>query len=94
MLARPPQGTVQLWELQYAGGPGVHPVHVHLVDFQIVSRTGGRGKVLPYESAGLKDIVLLQPGETVRVLAYYGAWNGLYMFHCKKKPDAFTTLRC
>ncbi|KAK4945366.1 hypothetical protein LTR28_008048 [Elasticomyces elasticus] len=37
---------------------------------------------MPYETAGLKDIVLLEPGETVRVLAYYGPWNGVYMFHC------------
>jgi bilirubin oxidase len=26
--------------------------------------------------------VLLEPGETVRVLAFYGPWDGLYMFHC------------
>ena len=82
MLAKPPQGSVELWEFQYAGGPGVHPVHVHLVDFQIVSRTGGSRGLAPYESAGLKDIVLLEPGETVQVLAYYGPWNGVYMFHC------------
>ena len=59
-----------------------HPVHVHLVDFQVVSRTGGSRGILPYESAGLKDIVLLEPGETVDILAYYGPWNGLFMFHC------------
>ncbi|KAK4988246.1 hypothetical protein LTR50_004072 [Elasticomyces elasticus] len=83
VLARPPQGSVELWELRYRGGPGVHPVHVHLVDFQIISRSGGSNRgVMPYETAGLKDIVLLEPGETVRVLAYYGPWNGLYMFHC------------
>ena len=79
VLARPPYGTTELWEFQYAGGPGLHPVHIHLVDFQIVNRTGGTRGDLPYEAAGLKDIVLLEPGETVQVLAYYGAWNGLYM---------------
>lgn len=82
VLARPQQGTTELWEVRYAGGPGVHPVHVHLVTFQIVSRTGGSRGVLPYEAAGLKDIVLLEPGETAQVLATYGPWNGLYMFHC------------
>lgn len=82
VLARPPQGAVELWELRHVGGPGVHPVHVHLVDFQVVSRSGGSRGVLPYEAAGLKDVVLLEPGETVQVLAYYGPWNGLYMFHC------------
>lgn len=82
ILARPPQGSVQLWELHHTGGPAVHPVHIHLVNLQVVSRTGGSRGVLPYEAAGLKDVVLLEPGETVRVLAFFGPWNGVYMFHC------------
>ncbi|THV72708.1 Cupredoxin [Aureobasidium pullulans] len=82
ILARPPQGSTQRWRLVYAGGPGYHPVHIHLVDFKVLSRTGGSRGVLPYESAGLKDIVLLEPGETVDVEVYFGPWNGLYMFHC------------
>lgn len=82
VLARPEQGTTELWEVKYAGGPGVHPVHVHLVSFQIVSRTGGSRGLLPYEKAGLKDIVLLEPGESAQILANYGPWNGLFMFHC------------
>lgn len=87
VLARPPQGTVELWQLHHSGGPAVHPVHVHLVNFQVVSRTGGSRGVLPYEAAGLKDVVLLEPGETVQVLAFYGPWNGLYMFHCKSRNN-------
>ncbi|TKA76754.1 hypothetical protein B0A55_03642 [Friedmanniomyces simplex] len=82
ILARPTQGSVQLWELHHTGGPAVHPVHVHLVNMQVVSRTGGSRGVLPYEAAGLKDVVLLEPGETVRVLAFFGPENGVYMFHC------------
>nr|POE86934.1 bilirubin oxidase [Quercus suber] len=61
VLARPPQGTVELWELHHTGGPAVHPVHVHLVNMQVVSRTGGSRGLLPYETAGLKDVVLLEP---------------------------------
>ncbi|KAK5708626.1 hypothetical protein LTR17_020516 [Elasticomyces elasticus] len=82
VLARPQQGSVQLWELHHTGGPAIHPVHVHLVNLQVVSRTGGTRGVLPYEAAGLKDVVLLEPGETVRVLAFFGPENGVYMFHC------------
>jgi len=82
VLARPQQGSTELWKVNYAGGPGTHPVHVHLVSFQIVSRTGGTRGLLPYEAAGLKDIVHLEPGESAEVLAVYGPWNGLYMFHC------------
>jgi len=82
VLARPAQGTVENWQFRYEGGPGVHPVHMHLIDFQIISRSGGRRTVLPYETAGLKDVVLLEPGEVVNVVAMYGPWNGLYQFHC------------
>jgi len=82
VLARPPQGTVQLWELKHSGGPSTHPVHIHLVNMQVISRSGGSRGLLPYEAAGLKDIVFLEPFETVRVLAMYGPWNGMYMFHC------------
>jgi FtsP/CotA-like multicopper oxidase with cupredoxin domain len=82
VLARPPQGTVERWRLLHAGGAAVHPVHIHLVNMQVVARIGGRRGLLPYETAGLKDVVLLEPGETVEVLAVYGPWNGMYMFHC------------
>jgi FtsP/CotA-like multicopper oxidase with cupredoxin domain len=82
VLAKPAQGAVELWELQHTSGQTVHPVHIHLVNMQVISRTGGSRGVLPYESAGLKDTVLLEPGETVKVLAYYGPWEGIYMFHC------------
>lgn len=55
-----------------------------MVDFQILSRTiGGVAQTIPaYEAASLKDIVILNPQETVTVLAKYAPWDGLYMFHC------------
>lgn len=47
------------------------------IDFQIVSRTGGaRGKVMPYEQVALKDVVWLNTGERVRVIARYAPWDG------------------
>jgi bilirubin oxidase len=47
-----------------------------------VSRTGGTRGVLPYEKTALKDVVWLNKNEKVEVLARYGPWDGLYMFHC------------
>lgn len=57
-------------------------MHIHLVDFRIVQRVGGRGQVMPYECAGLKDIGMIGPNETLRVVAKYAPWDGVYMFHC------------
>ncbi|KAF1962331.1 bilirubin oxidase [Byssothecium circinans] len=82
ILTRPPRGEDEIWTLRNGVASGSHPVHIHLVDFQVLSRTGGRGTVLPYESAGMKDVVWLAPGETVKVVARYAPWPGVYMFHC------------
>lgn len=82
ILTRPILGQDEIWELRHGGENASHPVHIHLVDFQVLSRTGGRGVVLPYEASGMKDVVWIAPGETVRVLARYAPWKGVYMFHC------------
>ncbi|KAH6660978.1 Cupredoxin [Truncatella angustata] len=83
VLAKPPQGTIEVWELENTSGGWTHPVHVHLVDFKVLKRTGGANRgVLNYEASGLKDVVWLDRGETVTVEAQYAPWDGLYMFHC------------
>lgn len=83
VLAKVPRGTVESWELENGSGGWTHPIHVHLVDFRVVQRSGGRSIAsLPYESAGLKDVVWLAKGETAIVEAHYAPWDGVYMFHC------------
>lgn len=70
MLGNVPENTVEIWELENSSGGWSHPIHIHLVDFKVLSRTGKRG-VQSYEEAGLKDVVWLGRGETVRVEAHY-----------------------
>lgn len=70
VLANVPRGTVEIWELENSSGGWTHPIHIHLVDFKVLWRDGNRG-VMPYEEAGLKDVVWLGRGETVRVEAHY-----------------------
>ena len=82
VLARPPRGKVELWQLENHSGGWSHPVHIHLVDFQIVARFDGKRPVLDYEKVALKDVVLLGENEKVQVLAKYAPWDGVYMFHC------------
>ncbi|CAZ82072.1 unnamed protein product [Tuber melanosporum] len=82
ILRNVPRGTTEKWRL--TGGNGwSHPVHLHLVDFQIVSRvkanqnlTTGRNGLTPYEAAALKDVAALGDNEIVT------PWDGVYMFHC------------
>lgn len=77
-----PLGQTERWRFK-TGGNAPHPVHVHGASFQVVSRSGGRGRVLPWER-GWKDTVLLQDGETVDVLIRFEAYRGLYVMHCHK----------
>lgn len=77
-----PLEQTERWRFK-TGGNAPHPVHVHGASFQVVSRTGGRGRVLPWER-GWKDTVLLLDGETVDVLIRFEAYRGLYVMHCHK----------
>lgn len=69
---------VEIWELVNTGG-WVHPVHIHLVDFRVISRNGQPPQ--PYEQ-GWKDVVLVKETERVRVIAQFGPHAGKYMIHC------------
>ena len=75
----PELGDVEIWELRNNSNGWFHPVHVHLVDFQILDRNGRPPP--PYER-GPKDVVYVGEGETVRVLMRFGPHVGRYMMHC------------
>ena len=77
-----PFNVVERWQFT-TGGNAPHPVHIHGASFQVVSRTGGRNKLFPWES-GWKDTVLLEDGETVEVLIRFDAYTGIYVMHCHK----------
>jgi FtsP/CotA-like multicopper oxidase with cupredoxin domain len=64
------ENDVEIWEIQNTSGGWFHPLHIHLIDFRILSRSGGAGRVQPWEQ-GPKDVVYLGEGETVRVIGKY-----------------------
>jgi bilirubin oxidase len=82
ILAKPDRGSLQVWELENGSGGWSHPIHIHLIDFRIISRVGGKRGIQSYEAEALKDVVWLGPNEKVTVLAQYAPWDGVYMFHC------------
>jgi FtsP/CotA-like multicopper oxidase with cupredoxin domain len=75
-----PLGRVERWVF-VTNGNGPHPVHVHGANFQVQSRTGGRGRVFDWER-GWKDTVVVNDKETVEVLIQFVAHRGLYVIHC------------
>lgn len=75
-----PFGSTEIWRF-VNDSQFPHPVHMHEVQFQVLSRTGGRGRLFPWEG-GLKDTVLLHPGETIEVLTTFDAYRGRFLLHC------------
>ncbi len=79
VLADPKFNDVEIWELRNLSGGWHHPVHIHLVDFKILTRNGR--PPMPHER-GAKDTVFLGENETVRVLMRFDEGRGKYMMHC------------
>jgi FtsP/CotA-like multicopper oxidase with cupredoxin domain len=80
---------------RHGGGMGMggmsmaHPIHLHGQPYQIISRTLDAGHSDDYSTvnqgfinSGLKDTVLVMPGETVRIIKPFQDFKGLFMFHC------------
>ncbi len=66
-----------------------HPIHLHGQQFQIISRSISSDKAADYETvrhgfieSGLKDTVLVMPGENVRIIKPFQDFKGLFMYHC------------
>jgi FtsP/CotA-like multicopper oxidase with cupredoxin domain len=75
MDARPKLGSVEIWQMR---ADFSHPLHLHLVHFQVLGHSGRPG---PYD-AGWKDTVNLGPGQVVNILARFSGYRGRYVFHC------------
>ncbi len=82
-------GATEIWDIQNSSGGWFHPVHIHLVDFKILTRNGSAAGVKNYER-GPKDTVYVGENDTVRVIARFGDKSptapvknvGKYMVHC------------
>jgi FtsP/CotA-like multicopper oxidase with cupredoxin domain len=66
----PRPGDFEIWRIENKSGGWYHPLHIHLVDFRILSRKGGSNRVEAWEK-GPKDVVYVGEGEIVEVLVQY-----------------------
>jgi FtsP/CotA-like multicopper oxidase with cupredoxin domain len=78
----PALGATEEWEI-HNFTEDAHPIHVHLVKFQLLEREDEKGNVRspePWET-GFKDTVIAYPGEITRIKANYDL-EGFYVWHC------------
>jgi FtsP/CotA-like multicopper oxidase with cupredoxin domain len=89
VLANPGLGDTEVWNITNNSGGWFHPVHIHLVDFKILSRNGNAP--FAYEK-GPKDVVYVGENESVKLIMKFGdkaapVQNiGKYMIHCHNLP--------
>src|SRR4029453_14861275 len=78
----PLPGAIEIWEI-HNFTEDAHPIHIHLVQFEIIERESANGVTRGPEAAetGPKDTVISFPGEIVRVKAQFDR-PGQYVWHC------------
>jgi FtsP/CotA-like multicopper oxidase with cupredoxin domain len=79
VLADPYRDDVEIWEIRNPSGGWHHPLHIHFIDFKVLSRNGLPPR--PHE-LGAKDVVYVGEKETVRLLIRFDGGEGKYMMHC------------
>jgi spore coat protein A, manganese oxidase len=92
----PKLGTTEIWYLINLTDDS-HPIHIHLIDFQILDRrnfdvekynkegiihyTGPAIPPAPQERGG-KDTVRANPNQVTRIIMKFDSYTGLYVWHC------------
>ncbi len=93
---KPVLGTTEIWEFLNLTDDS-HPIHLHLVRFQILDRRAIEveaylyekklrytGPLVPPEAneAGWKDTVRVSPGSSTRIVVKFEGYAGRYVWHC------------
>ncbi len=73
-------GATEVWTIRNTS-PMAHPFHAHAIQWQVLDRNGTPASGV---DLGWKDTVLLQPGDTVRIIGSFDPLinTGKYMYHC------------
>jgi len=88
-------GTVEKWRFINTTDDA-HPMHLHLVQFQIVQRQGfdtgaflngtlkflGAPRPPAVNEAGWKDTAIVNPRDVLTIVARFEGFTGRYVFHC------------
>lgn len=82
-------GTVELWEFVNES-PMPHPMHLHGNPFQVVSRAWDNDSLAQTWASlehgivegGLRDTVLVWPGQRVQIAVRFAEHLGYFLYHC------------
>jgi spore coat protein A len=92
----PKLGSTEIWCLINLT-TDTHPIHLHLIDFQILDRRDfdveryKKEKIIHYtgptlppepQERGWKDTVRANPNQVTRIIMKFGPYTGLYVWHC------------
>lgn len=92
----PKLGSTEIWCLINLT-EDTHPIHIHLVHFQILDRRDfdveryNKEKVIHYtgpaippepQERGWKDTIRANPNQVTRIIMKFGPFTGLYVWHC------------
>ena len=87
--------TIEVWRFINITDDA-HPMHLHLVQFQVLRRQGfnaaafrngilqleGIRRLPPPNEAGWKDTAVVNPGEVLSIIVRFQGYTGRYVFHC------------
>lgn len=92
----PVVGETEIWRI-INQGLGVHPVHIHQIQFQVLDRIPfdrvaynlngqirytGEPEPPAENERGWKDVVQAYPGYITRLIMRFGPYTGRYVYHC------------
>ena len=93
---KPVLGTTEIWEFLNLTDDS-HPIHLHLVRFQILDRRPINVEAYVYDKKliytgetvqpdanemGWKDTVRVSPGSSTRIIVKFEGYTGKYVWHC------------
>jgi len=77
------KGSAEVWELSNPDNGWSHPIHIHFEEGLILSRSrNGIPVPIPPHERGRKDVYVLGPAESMKVLLRFRDFTGKYPMHC------------
>jgi len=73
-------GAGEVWTVQNGGGGWVHPMHMHMEEHHVLSRSNSTNQ--HPDDTGKEDVVALDPSESVTFYRQFRTFLGNYVAHC------------